>query len=103
MIVITRRIALSELRRRAHAYQSLDDADADLPELAADLPEHDPIGKARLASCLGRLDPDRRRFVLLAYLHGYTHEELARRFEHPLGTMTSFLFRGLAELRKCLS
>ena len=101
--VVTRRIALSELRRRDHAHQSFDDEEADLPEIAADLPEQDPIGKARLEHCLGRLDPDRRRYVLLAYLHGYTHEELAHRFERPLGTMKSFLFRGLADLRKCIS
>jgi RNA polymerase sigma-70 factor (ECF subfamily) len=103
MTVITRRVGLSELRRREHTHASFDDDDADLPELAADLPEHDPIGAARLRHCLGQLEPDRRRYVLLAYLHGYTHEELARRFDRPLGTMKSFLFRGLAELRKCIS
>ena len=103
MTVITRRIALSELRRREHAHKSLDDDAAGLPDIAADLPEPDPIGKARLEHCLGQLEPDRRRYVLLAYLHGYTHEELARRFERPLGTMKSFLFRGLADLRKCIS
>jgi RNA polymerase sigma-70 factor (ECF subfamily) len=103
MTVVTRRVALSELRRRESTHKSFDDADADLPELAADLPEQDPIGKARLMHCLDRLDPERRRFVLLAYLHGYTHEELAHRFDRPLGTMKSFLFRGLADLRKCIS
>jgi RNA polymerase sigma-70 factor (ECF subfamily) len=103
LTVVTRRIALSELRRRDGRHQSFDDDAADLPELVADLPEQDPIGKARLEDCLGRLDPDRRRYVLLAYLHGYTHEELAHRFDRPLGTMKSFLFRGLADLRKCIS
>jgi len=103
MTVVIRRVALSELRRRDNAHASFDDDAAGLPEIAADLPEQDPIGKARLEHCLGRLDPDRRRYVLLAYLHGYTHEELAHRFERPLGTMKSFLFRGLADLRKCIS
>ena len=103
MTVVTRRVALSELRRRDTAHKSFDDEDAGMPEIAADLPEQDPIGKARLEACLGQLEPDRRRYVLLAYLHGYTHEELALRFERPLGTMKSFLFRGLADLRKCIS
>ena len=103
MTVVTRRVALSELRRRDNAHPSFDDESANLPEIAADLPEQDPIGKARLVECLGRLDPDRRRYVLLAYLHGYTHEELAQRFDRPLGTMKSTLFRGLADLRKCIS
>jgi RNA polymerase sigma-70 factor, ECF subfamily len=103
MTVITRRVALSELRRREHTHASFDDDNADLPELAAELPEHDPIGASRLRHCLAQLEPDRRRYILLAYLHGYTHEELARRFDRPLGTMKSFLFRGLADLRKCIS
>ena len=101
MTVVTRRVALDELRRRENTHRSLDEEG--LPEFAADLPEQDPIGRGRLMECLGRLDPERRRFVLLAYLHGYTHEELAHRFERPLGTMKSVLFRGLAELRKCIA
>jgi RNA polymerase sigma-70 factor (ECF subfamily) len=102
MTVVTRRVALNELRRRDNAHASLDD-DEDSPQIAADLPELDPIGKARLIECLGKLEAERRQWVLLAYVHGYSHEELARRFERPLGTMKSALFRALAGLRKCMS
>ncbi|TLG71462.1 sigma-70 family RNA polymerase sigma factor [Methylocystis sp. B8] len=101
MSVVTRRIALNDLRRRDDAHDSLD-GDA-LFEIAADLPEYDPIGKGRLMECLNKLEAERRKWVLLAYVHGYSHEELARRFERPLGTMKSALFRGLADLRKCIS
>ncbi len=101
MTVVTRRIALNELRRRDNAHDSLDDEAA--PEIAADLPETDPMAKGRLMDCLERLGEERRQWVLLAYIHGYSHEELARRFERPLGTMKSALFRGLADLRKCIS
>lgn len=103
MSVVARRVALNELRRRDNDHRSLDDEGDDLPEIAADLPEPDPIGKNRLLLCLDRLDAERRQWVLLAYVHGYSHEELARRFERPLGTMKSALFRGLADLRKCIS
>lgn len=102
MSVVTRRMALNELRRRDNAHSSLD-GDDQAPEIAADLPELDPIGKGRLMECLDRLEAERRQWVLLAYVHGYSHEELARRFERPLGTMKSALFRGLADLRKCIS
>ncbi|MEF3366745.1 sigma-70 family RNA polymerase sigma factor [Methylocystis sp. 9N] len=102
MSVVTRRVALNELRRRDNAHRSLDE-DGAAPEIAADLPELDPIGKGRLLECLDKLEAERRQWVLLAYVHGYSHEELARRFERPLGTMKSALFRGLAELRKCIS
>jgi RNA polymerase sigma-70 factor, ECF subfamily len=103
MTVVTRRIALNELRRRDNTHKSLDDENEFIAEIAADLPEEDPIGKGRLMNCLERLDQDKRRYVMLAYVHGYSHEELARRFERPLGTMKSILFRGLADLRKCIS
>ncbi len=101
MTVLTRRIALNELRRRDSAHASLEEEAA--PQIAADLPEHDPLAKGRLIECLDRLGEERRQWVLLAYVHGYSHEELARRFQRPLGTMKSALFRGLADLRKCIS
>lgn len=101
MTVVTRRIALNELRRRDSAHASLEEEEA--PQIAADLPEHDPLAKGRLIDCLEKLGEERRQWVLLAYIHGYSHEELARRFRRPLGTMKSALFRGLADLRKCIS
>ncbi len=101
MTVLTRRIALNELRRRDSTHASLDEEET--PQMAADLPEHDPLAKGRLIECLDRLGEERRQWVLLAYVHGYSHEELARRFQRPLGTMKSALFRGLADLRKCIS
>jgi RNA polymerase sigma-70 factor (ECF subfamily) len=101
MTVLTRRIALNELRRRDSAHASLEEDEA--PQIAADLPERDPLAKGRLVECLDRLGEERRRWVILAYVHGYSHEELAQRFQRPLGTMKSALFRGLADLRKCIS
>ena len=99
MTVLTRRVALNELRR-AGAGSTGGGA---IPEIAADIPEPDPMRKDRLLACLEKLDAGRRRWVLLAYVHGYTHEELALRFGLPLGTMKSALFRALADLRKCVA
>jgi RNA polymerase sigma-70 factor, ECF subfamily len=101
MTVVTRRIALNEIRRRDNTHDSLDEEAA--PEIAAELPECDPMAKGRLIECLEKLGEERRQWVLLAYIHGYSHEELAQRFQRPLGTMKSALFRGLADLRKCIS
>jgi len=101
MTVVARRVALNQLRRRDHVHTSLDDEEA--PEIAADLPETDPLGKRRLLQCLEKLDAERRHWVLLAYVYGYSHDELAERFDRPLGTMKSVLFRSLADLRKCVA
>ena len=43
-----------------------------------------------------------RQSVLLAYYEGYTHQELAKRLGSPLGTVKSWLRRGLDKLRECL-
>lgn len=70
--------------------------------------EHDATLEAldrssRLRACLERLDETKRRCVLMAYLFGYTHGEIAGRLEKPLGTVKSWINRGLASLRACLS
>ncbi|MFO1149868.1 MAG: sigma-70 family RNA polymerase sigma factor [Alsobacter sp.] len=55
-----------------------------------------------LRRCLERLDPTRRALVVLAYVHGLTHGELAGRLRVPLGTMKSWMRRSLLALRDCL-
>jgi RNA polymerase sigma-70 factor, ECF subfamily len=55
-----------------------------------------------LRHCLEQLDEDKRRLVMLAFLNGFSHSELARRLRIPLGTVKSTIRRGLATLRGCL-
>lgn len=59
-------------------------------------------GLARLQRCLDGLDGEQRRSLLLAYYEGYTHAELAQRLQAPLGTVKSWVRRGLLRLRECL-
>ena len=59
-------------------------------------------GMDRLRGCLDGLQREQRRSVLLAYYEGYTHQELARAMKAPLGTVKSWVRRGLAQLRDCL-
>ena len=56
-----------------------------------------------LRRCLEGLEPGRRRVVVLAYMHGFSHGELAARAGVPLGTMKSWLRRSLLSLRECLA
>jgi RNA polymerase sigma-70 factor (ECF subfamily) len=55
-----------------------------------------------LAHCLEGLEEDRRRLVLLAFVDGLSHGELARRVGMPLGTVKSWIRRSLMMLRTCL-
>ncbi len=37
----------------------------------------------RLLACLGKLDPEKQRIVLLAYYSGWSREQLAHEARHP--------------------
>jgi len=56
----------------------------------------------RLRDCLQQLDEQPRRCLLLAYWRGMTQDELARRLDQPLGTVKSWMRRGLQRLKDCL-
>ncbi len=56
-----------------------------------------------LLSCMEELDPDHRKCLLLAYYHGFTHEEIAHQFSIPTGTVKSRIRRALARIRECMS
>jgi len=59
-------------------------------------------GIGQLSDCMNGLAPEQRQSVLLAYYEGYTHHELAHKLQKPLGTVKSWVRRGLMQLRECL-
>lgn len=109
MATIVRNRALDCLRRqraeRVAESVPLDDAHADtLADHApgpADLALAGQQARA-LAECLKRLDPRQREVVSLAYLRDLSHSELAQVLSVPLGTVKSWMRRGLDRLRECL-
>ena len=56
-----------------------------------------------LARCLAEVEPGRRHLVVLAFVEGLTHAEVARRVAQPLGTVKSSIRRALLALKSCLS
>lgn len=52
--------------------------------------------------CLNQLEGPQRQAMMLAYFNGLTHEQLADHLDTPLGTVKSWLRRGLMRLKKCL-
>jgi RNA polymerase sigma-70 factor (ECF subfamily) len=69
---------------------------------AADERLGDRQQQARLALCLGELEARQGAAIRAAFLDGSTYEELAERMRVPLGTMKSWIRRGLLKLRACL-
>jgi RNA polymerase sigma-70 factor (ECF subfamily) len=56
----------------------------------------------RLDACLGELEVQRRNLIRVAFFEGATYEELAARCSAPLGTVKSWIRRGLLRLKACL-
>ena len=80
-------------------------------EEAAPLPDEAPLADALLIdaersaqvhTCLSTLDDNTRTQIRSAFFDGFTYAELAERAEVPLGTMKSWIRRGLQKLRTCL-
>lgn len=57
---------------------------------------------AMLRHCLEQLSSEQRQCVVLAYTHGLTHDDIAIQVASPLGTVKSWLRRGLQSLRRCM-
>lgn len=82
--------------------------------LGAEIPEPadpEPLPLDRLQStregqalhrCLETVEPARRNLVVLAFVEGLTHAEVAARLRQPLGTVKSGIRRALMVLRACL-
>lgn len=56
----------------------------------------------RLQACLDSIRPEEARAIRTAFLEGVTYEALAQRTGTPLGTVKSWVRRGLLRLRECL-
>ncbi len=56
-----------------------------------------------LYQCLARLEAPQREVVSLAYLRDLSHSELASQLRLPLGTVKTWIRRGLDQLRGCLA
>ena len=104
MVAIARNRAIDVARKRCEA--SLEDEPA-AAEVASDTP--DPLARRemteelqRILECLGQLDPDRQRMVLLAYYNGWSREQLSAKFNTPLNTVKTWLRRSMIDIRACL-
>ncbi len=60
------------------------------------------VDAGALAECLERLDEQRRNCLLLAFVEGYSHDQLAAKLGAPLGTVKSWIRRALLALKECL-
>jgi RNA polymerase sigma-70 factor (ECF subfamily) len=105
LVAVARNKSLDRIRagkvRRASA--ALDEAAEIADPARSALAEVESMDDhSALMICLEELDDDQKWSIRTAFLDGVTYEELAARRGVPLGTMKSWIRRGLMKLRGCL-
>lgn len=96
---ITRNTALDQIRRTGRR------SEVQLEETAIQAFNDDSkqLSEQRdLNRCLIQLKTEPRNAIVLAYIHGFSHTELANKLNTPIGTLKSWIRRGLKELAICL-
>jgi RNA polymerase sigma-70 factor (ECF subfamily) len=109
MAAIVRNKALDLLRRQPKGETELSPHDYDVleglqdtaagPQALAELSRD----AAALAGCMDKLAGRQRQAIGMAYLHDLSHSEVAAQLSQPLGTVKTWIRRGLDRLRECLS
>ena len=106
MVAIARNRAIDLVRKKSETSIEIEE-EPEVLEVAAENPH--PLAKRemseglkRLIACMGGLDEERRRLVLLAYYSGWSRDQLAAKFDKPVNTIKTWLRRSLADIRECL-
>lgn len=79
-------------------WQTMESPDAN-PEQALGLSQD----AASLARCMTKLEGLHRQAMSLAYFHDLSHSEVADQMQLPIGTVKTWIRRGLEKLRLCLN
>lgn len=108
-VTILRRTCIDHLRKRRHRPGT-----TPLPANAEATPDYSTSedgrhatetreDSARLLGALAKIPPNQRRALELALFSEFTHSEIARCLEQPVGTVKSWIRRGLLDLRTAIT
>jgi RNA polymerase sigma-70 factor (ECF subfamily) len=101
---VIRHAALDIARRRGREIPTDDATLGDAPVAAEQLEALAAAEDgARLRACLARLAEKNRQGIVLAFVHGLSHPQIAAKLDLPLGTVKAWIRRGLHSLKECLS
>jgi RNA polymerase sigma factor (sigma-70 family) len=103
---IVRNRCLDQLRRREVDTVTIDDEEPGMT-LADDRPSPMELllssaDALAVRGCVEGLEAAQKQAIALAFYQGLSHSELARHLRQPLGTVKSWVRRGLERLKACL-
>ncbi len=103
---ITRNQALDILRKNKHFDQH--ESDDALAYIADDAPSHEQYVELAQKSevmhkCLKELPEQQKIYLEMAFFEGLTHQALSDKTGTSLGTVKTWIRRGLERLRKCMT
>ncbi|MGL5114373.1 MAG: sigma-70 family RNA polymerase sigma factor [Beijerinckiaceae bacterium] len=101
-VTVTRRLALNAVRAAPVVMVSISENDGVFDVQDDTISRTGSTFEPRLGDCLRKLSVVQREAIIQAYVFGLTHDELAERLSTPLGTVKSWIRRGLGELKECL-
>jgi RNA polymerase sigma-70 factor, ECF subfamily len=78
----------------------IENAMSDTPDPLAELERR--ADASAIARCLQALEARQRQAIALAFYDGLSHSELASHMRQPLGTVKTWVRRGLLRLKTCL-
>lgn len=105
LVSIARNRAIDVLRaERAQLYRNDTAAEGAAEPLIESDSDWASAGRsaAALENCFKQLSTDQQRGIELAFVNGYSHADIARTTGQALGTIKSWIRRGLVSLRECL-
>ena len=104
IFTIARNIRIDRLRREFGWQELTDEAAAALPsdDKPADEVTSERQRQVRVQSVLADLPPDQREVVVLAFIDGLSHSEIAARMSLPLGTVKSRMRLAYQKVRDAL-
>jgi RNA polymerase sigma-70 factor (ECF subfamily) len=101
MVALARRLAIDAARLAAGA-----DAEPEViqeSEGPGAVPRHQLSDSLkRLLTCIGRLEPDRQRMLLLAYYGAFSRDQLSLKLDMPVSLLNAALRHSLVEVEQCL-
>jgi RNA polymerase sigma-70 factor, ECF subfamily len=101
MVTIARYCAI-DLMRRERLTLVPDEQLAEVPDESAAEPGGDFDKPNNFDFCIGQLNANTQRCLTLAFVEGRSHDEIARITTNPLGSVKSWIRRGLMALKECL-